>query len=202
MFTGLIEHQGIIHANIKQDGSNRLVIDCALSNLVIGESIAINGVCLTLVPSVQNMLEFDVSPETLHLTNLGGCREGEVVNIERAMLATARLGGHYVSGHIDTTVPLKKITPLGDFIEMTFGEFDIAQMKFLLPKGSISLDGVSLTINEVTERCIKVLLVPHTLENTNFADRKVDEAVNVEFDYLTRIIAHQLSHFISVNKMN
>lgn len=192
MFTGLIEQQGTVISNVVLDVANRLLITADFNDLQAGESIAVNGVCLTLLPDFSQGLAFDVSPETLALTNLGQLQSGAQVNLERAMLATSRFGGHYVNGHVDTTVCLKSISQVGDYIEMVIGEFAACDTIYLLPKGSVTIDGVSLTINALDAACIRLLLVPHTIAHTTLGLRQVGERLNVEFDYLTQIVAHQL----------
>lgn len=192
MFTGLIEQQGVVIANTNHQTANRLLIQTAYKDLQAGESISINGVCLTLLPDFRDGLAFDVSPETLNKTMLGKLSAGDVVNMERAMIATAGFGGHYVSGHVDTTVCLKARHPMGEHVEITVGAFDEGDCRFLLPKGSITLDGISLTINAVENRCIKIMLVPHTLAKTTLGNRQPGDRLNVEFDYIARIVAHQL----------
>ena len=196
MFTGLVEKSGKVIANRSSEGANHLLIDAHFEKLQPGESLAINGVCLTLLPAGEQQLAFDISPETLKLTTLGELRAGDVVNIERAMLASTRFGGHYVSGHVDTTANVRSITPMGEYIEMEIGEFAIPAEMYLLPKGSITLNGVSLTINDVDDGVIKLMLVPHTLNVTTLGQLQVGMRLNVEFDYLTRIVAHQL-RFVS-----
>jgi riboflavin synthase len=192
MFTGLIESFGkIIDNRLSQTGS-RLVIHANLEAVQPGESIAVNGVCLTVLPSEEDYLVFDVSPETLKLTTLGQLIQGQSVNLERALEVGTRMGGHYVSGHVDTTAIVQSICPLGDFVEMTFSDFGIQAKSYLWPKGSITLDGVSLTINSVDKECMAVMLIPHTLAMTTLSDLREGTRVNVEFDYLARIIAHQL----------
>ncbi|KTD25217.1 MULTISPECIES: riboflavin synthase [Legionella] len=192
MFTGIIEQQGVVLANTSIKRANRLEIKSPFEDLKTGESIAVNGVCLTLLPEQCGNLVFDVSPETLHLTTLGQLKQGDKVNLERAMQANARFGGHYVSGHIDTTACFKSMITVGEFLEVIVGDFAACASMYLLPKGSITLDGVSLTINAVTEGDIKLMLVPHTLAQTTLGQFKVGQRLNVEFDYLTRIVAHQL----------
>ena len=199
MFTGLIEKSGQVIANLRTEVANRLLISAEFLQLQTGESVAINGVCLTLLPGCEDQLAFDVSPETLNITTLGELCPGDYVNIERAMLAATRFGGHYVSGHVDTTAYLRSVTPMGDYLEMTVGGFLMPADRYLLPKGSITLEGVSLTINDVVEGDIKLMLVPHTLEVTTLGQLRVGQRLNVEFDYLTRIVAHQLG-FIEVKK--
>jgi len=192
MFTGLIEKKGEVVANLNGNIANRLLIRAPFEALQPGESIAVNGVCLTLLPENDGKLAFDVSPETLKITTLGNLSVGNSVNIERAMLATARYGGHYVSGHVDTTACVKSMVSVDDFINMTIGEFAMPADAYMLPKGSICIDGVSLTINEVVDGCIKVMLVPHTLAVTTLGQLRAGQRINVEFDYLTRVIIHQL----------
>ncbi|WP_419420862.1 riboflavin synthase [Legionella sp. D16C41] len=194
MFTGLIEQQGEVVGNEAGEVANRLILNASFKELQHGESIAVNGVCLTLLPnSHDKYLQFDVSPETLSLTTLGQLKVGDKVNLERAMLASSRFGGHYVSGHVDTMATLLSKKPIGEFYEITVGNFGIAPYLYLLPKGSITLDGISLTINEVNKGNIKLMLVPHTLVKTTFGLKEVGQQVNVEFDYFTRIVAHQLA---------
>ena len=192
MFTGLIEKSGRVVANTRSGVANRLLINAQFEQLQVGESIAVNGVCLTLLPVGEQQLAFDVSSETLKLTTLGELCPGDCVNIERAMMAMTRFGGHYVSGHVDTTACLQSRVEMDDYLEITMGGFATPADMYLLPKGSITLDGVSLTINEVVDGHIKVMLVPHTLGVTTLGQLQVGQRLNVEFDYLTRIVAHQL----------
>jgi riboflavin synthase len=199
MFTGLIEHQGEVLANNLLLGASRLVISSPFSELKTGESISVNGACLTLVPSSTSELHFDLSPETLGLTNLRNLSPGDFVNLERAMLASTRFGGHYVTGHVDATALLQSVVEVGEYIELTVTGFDSTSMAYLIPKGSITMEGVSLTINAVTDNSIKLMLVPHTLSNTNLQALKVGQRMNIEFDYLARIVAHQLKHFGTLN---
>lgn len=201
MFTGIIESKGEVVENQIDGVGRRLIITTAEKNLSVGESIAINGVCLTLLPGFSDKIVFNVSPETLKVTNLEHLSPGQSVNVERAMLGTTRFGGHYVTGHIDTTVRLLKKETLGDFIEFTIGEFQAPELAYLLPKGSIALEGVSLTINAIEKQCIKLLLVPHTLEKTTLGLKEEGDPLNVEFDYLTKIISHQLNMFTKANSI-
>jgi riboflavin synthase len=184
---------------VKEEGRRLLVKvntenkeNTAIQNLSIGESIAINGVCLTLLPDFEEGLAFDISPETLQLTTLGQLVPGERVNLERSMLANTRFGGHYVTGHVETTATLRSIVSIGDCKEIWVDGFQASAQPFLLPKGSICLDGVSLTINTVEASAIQLMLVPHTLAHTNLGSKKVGQHLNVEFDYFTRIVAHQI----------
>jgi riboflavin synthase len=200
VFTGLIESLGVVVDNHASGNGRRLRVETSFEALVSGESIAVNGVCLTVLPDIESMTEksgsiisFDVSPETLNLTALSHLESDAPVNLERSLLVGSRMGGHYVSGHVDTTAHIQTMRVDGEFVEMTIGDFGVNPSAFLLPKGSITLDGVSLTINQVTQDCVMVMLVPHTLAMTTFGTSTMGRVVNVEFDYLARMIAHQLS---------
>ncbi|QDP72966.1 riboflavin synthase [Legionella israelensis] len=194
MFTGIIEQQGKVMENVGQKQAHYLTLTSDFDSLSIGESIAVNGVCLTLASIEKNVLGFDISPETLAKTNLAQLTSGSSVNLERAMSAHSRFGGHYVSGHVDGLAIVKEKKVMNEYIELTISGFQADEMKFLLPKGSISINGVSLTINRVLNNSIELMLVPHTLSLTNLGDLYPDQQVNIEFDYLTRIVAHQLQH--------
>lgn len=192
MFTGLIEQQGRVIANQSSDIANRLVISSTFEDLQVGESIAVNGVCLTLLPTYSGELNFDVSPETLRVTTLGTLSAGDPVNLERAMRAETRFGGHYVSGHVDTMARIQSIQPIGEYVEIELGGFSPTAMMYLIPKGSVTVEGVSLTINAIENQIVKLMLVPHTLLVTTLGSLQIGCLVNIEFDYLTRIVAHQL----------
>jgi riboflavin synthase len=193
MFTGLITHFGIVVANIGNAQGMRLTIDAPFSDLEVGESIAIHGVCLTVLPLEAGKLVFDLSPETLQITMLNTLKAGDKVHLERAMQASTRFGGHYVSGHVDTKAIVQQLKYDNAFLLMVIGGFDTKSMRYLLPKGSITVNGVSLTINQVNTSSIELMLIPHTLEKTTLGTLQLGQSVNIEFDYLTRIIAHQLS---------
>lgn len=192
MFTGLIEHTGQVRANQVRDHVARLIIASEISDIHVGESIAVNGVCLTVLPSDKGELHFDVSPETLKVTTLRDLASGDLVNLERAMVASTRFGGHYVSGHVDTRAEVSAIHQFNEFIELELTGFAPQAMLYLVPKGSVTVEGVSLTINSLGMNSIKLMLVPHTLSHTTLGALKKGQQVNIEFDYLTRIVAHQL----------
>jgi len=192
MFTGLIEQCSEVTEHSVSALGHRLAVRVQGASVVAGESIAVNGVCLTVLPGSEQIACFDVSPETLAVTNLSTLRVGERVNIERAMQASARMGGHYVTGHVDTTATVLSRRELGDFVELIVGDFYREAKKYLLPKGSVTLDGVSLTINAIEHDAIRIMLVPHTLQQTTLGSVQPGWRINVEFDYIARIIAHQL----------
>ncbi|MCX7117661.1 MAG: riboflavin synthase [Legionellales bacterium] len=198
MFTGLIETKGKILSNVSAGSAHRLLIETPFVELQVGESISVNGVCLTLLVDDTCRLAFDVSPETLQLTTLGELSVGDEVNLERAMSSTSRFGGHYVSGHVDTTALVTSIASKGEFLLIKVGGFLRSHQPYLLSKGSITLDGVSLTMNEVVDGCVHVMLVPHTLQVTTLAQWREGRRINVEFDYIARIVAHQLKSSANV----
>lgn len=195
MFTGLIEKKGLVKAVCYAENACRLSIAVDFETLQSGESIAVNGVCLTSLSTSSTALEFDVSAETLRLTALGDLSVGDEVNLERAMLASSRFGGHYVSGHVDTTAIVQGIDVMGEYTQIELSGFNPEAMLYLIPKGSITVSGVSLTINSVVKQGIQFMLVPHTLGHTTLGLLKLGQRVNIEFDYLTQIIAHQLQLF-------
>jgi riboflavin synthase len=192
MFTGLIEQIGrVVSAEIKSTGC-RLIVQAQFDAIQVGESIAVNGVCLTVLSDFKcGEIAFDVSPETLDKTAIGELQSGDCVNLERAMLASSRFGGHFVTGHVDCTARVMAITPFEEYTELAVGDFKIKPDLFLVQKGSIALDGVSLTINSVENNVSRIMLIPHTLENTVLGQKRLGMVLNVEFDYITRIVAHQ-----------
>lgn len=192
MFTGLIEAVGIVKENHVSEHGARLIITVPFQDIIAGESIAVDGVCLTALENGENETSFDVSLETLNKTHLAHLKPLDYVNLERAMQVSSRLGGHYVSGHVDTTAQIISFEAIDTYVKLCVGGFSEKQKAFLITKGSITLNGVSLTINQVLDSHIELMLVPHTLQNTNFMNMQVGQVVNVEFDYMMRIIAHQL----------
>lgn len=193
MFTGIIEHCGEILSCTPTETGHHLQLRAHFAEPKLGESVAVNGICLTLTAASAGVLEFDISPETQACTNSRYFKPGMRVNLERALDAHGRFGGHYVSGHVDTTARVAAIEEAGAYWKLSVNQFKPDARPFLLPKGSITLDGVSLTINRVVENQIELMLVPHTIANTTFQTLTVGQLLNVEFDYITRVIAHQLS---------
>jgi riboflavin synthase len=188
MFTGIIEAVGSIAQRETRGGDVRLVIDAAsldLDGLRLGESIAVSGVCLTVVAIDASRLGFDVSNETLACTTLGNCGEGAAVNLERALRLADRLGGHLVSGHVDGVGRVIDVREDARSRRWTFeAPVDIA--RYIAAKGSIAIDGVSLTVNEVDGARFGVNLIPHTIDHTTFAQRTPGDAVNLEVDLIAR----------------
>lgn len=195
MFTGLVEGMGRIAALTPDGPGLRLVIDPPAEMLAggeanrcqLGDSVALNGCCLTVVAIENDTWSFQAGTETLSKTNLGQLRVGDPVNLERALLANARLGGHFVQGHVDGVGTVDFIDRDGDWITMTFRvpEALAAQM---VPKGSITVDGVSLTVVTVTSDTFSIALIPHTLAVTTLGVRQVGDLVNLETDILGKYV--------------
>lgn len=194
MFTGLIQGVGRLRALEPRDGDIRIHIDTGslpFHAVEMGESIAVNGVCLTVVGFDAASFSADVSTETLSLTTLGGLREGAALNLERALQPTERMGGHMVSGHVDG---MGRVLDVQDDARAQRWRFSMpsALAKYVAKKGSICVDGVSLTVNAVDDTTFEVALVPHTVSHTAFADTEVGDAVNLEIDVVARYVERLL----------
>ena len=185
MFTGIVETIG----KIKTAADRSLVISADLATVKLGDSIAVNGVCLTVSAIQDSDLFFEVMPMTLRDTALGSLRSGDPVNLERAMPADGRFGGHFVSGHVDETGEVEQVSKdeSGYILQIKAGN-----KHFLVPKGSISIDGVSLTIQSVEENSFKVSLVEHTRNITTLSGLRAGRRVNIEYDLLLRYLQNLL----------
>ena len=185
MFTGIVEEIG----KVVSAQAGRLVIGAreTLKNIKSGGSVAVNGVCLTVTDFNATSFTFDIMPETLKRTNLGGLKTGDKVNLERPLAFGGEVGGHLVQGHIDDTGEVIMVTPEGDSVLMRF-EAPPGVMRYVVPKGFIALDGVSLTITERDDKSFGVSLVDYTLKHTNLGSRKVGERVNVEADIIAKYV--------------
>ena len=194
MFTGLIEGVGALRAREARGGDARLTIavgSLPFADVALGESIALNGVCLTVVAFDASSFEADASNETLALTTLGDLPLGAALNLERAMLPTDRLGGHLVSGHVDGVGRVEQVTPDARAQRWRFSA-PAALLKYVALKGSICVDGVSLTVNAVDDAGFEVALIPHTVEHTAFAQTRIGAAVNLEVDLVARYVERLL----------
>lgn len=190
MFTGIIEATGRVVRSEPRGGDVRIAIvaqEFDASDIVLGDSIAVSGCCLTVVVREGNTLAFDVSNESLSLTTLGGLGVGDRVNLEKALRLSDRLGGHLVSGHVDGIGTITAIEPDARSQRWTI-EAPAALMRYIPIKGSICVDGVSLTVNAVANAAFEVNLVPHTVAHTTFGDRRVGDRVNLEIDMLARYL--------------
>lgn len=192
MFTGIIETLGEI-AEIKPTPSGvRLRLASALANeLTPGESLAVNGVCLTVVASNGDGMHLDVSPETLRVSALGSLKRGDVVNLERPLRADSRIGGHFVQGHVDATGTVEDIRQDGDFWWLTV-KFPPSLAPQIVRKGSIAVDGISLTVAGVDDRHFDVQIIPFTWQHTNLHKIKVNDLVNIECDVLGKYAVRAL----------
>ncbi|MGA3171477.1 MAG: riboflavin synthase [Chthoniobacteraceae bacterium] len=188
MFTGLVEATGAVVALHPREGASRLIVRApAISaGSSQGDSIAVNGCCLTVaVPPAAGLLEFDLLDETLRLTNLGSSQS--LVNLERALPATGRLGGHFVQGHVDCASPILDWRPVGSDYRLEIKlPPDFSQ--YIVAKGSIAVDGISLTVAEVTPENFTVWIIPHTRGQTNLSQARPGQLVNLEFDLLAKYV--------------
>jgi len=196
MFTGIINHCGKVEKAIHQATHSAITITHHFANVKLGESIAVNGVCLTVTDMKNQTFNFDVSIETKMLTTLGTLKPGDIVNLERSLAVGDLLGGHFVSGHIDQMVSLTAIKHFPPYQELVFSGIKQEALKFLVKKGSIAVNGVSLTINELTEDGFKVMLIPHTLEITQLGVLKIGDLANVEYDMLAKFVDRRFTPFI------
>lgn len=189
MFTGIITDIGIIE-NIERKGDLRITISTKynMDNVEIGASIACSGVCLTVVEKQANKFVVDVSGETLSCTTADGWDVGSELNLERALKIGDELGGHIVSGHVDGLAEVTDIKEVGDSHEIFLKAPD--DLKFYIAaKGSVTLDGVSLTVNEVNDNIFKINIIPHTWQETTFSNLQTGSKVNLEIDTLARYVA-------------
>jgi riboflavin synthase len=184
MFTGLVELKGTLARRARRGPGLRLALQAALP-LVLGESISVSGACLTVVASDGRSFEADVSLETAAKTTLGAIALGSSVNLERALKVGDRLGGHLVSGHVDAVAELRRVTPVGEAKRLAIG-YPLELARFIAVKGSITLDGVSLTVNEVVGDVLEVMVIPHTLAVTTLGELKPGAPINLEVDTLAR----------------
>jgi riboflavin synthase len=194
MFTGLVESLGRIVDVARTPVGLRVTVGADLaSGLTPGESVAVNGVCLTVVEAAGRSMTFDVSPETARVTTLGALEPGALVNLERSLRVDARLGGHFVQGHVDATGRIEDLRQEGDSYRLTVG-VPGAFMPLIVPKGSIAVDGVSLTVASIDDarHRFDVQLIPFTWQHTRFSASRMGDPVNVECDILGKYVARAL----------
>lgn len=195
MFTGLIQSVGRVAALQPRGGDLRIVIDAGsldLSTTQAGDSIAVSGVCLTALEPHTGGFAADVSNETLACTTLGGLRVGDPVNLERSLTLATPLGGHFVSGHVDGVGRVRSIADDGRSQRWVF-EVPSDLRRYIASKGSVAVNGVSLTVNELTPTGFGVNLIPHTLAHTCFGTMAVGDAINIEIDLLARYVERLMS---------
>ena len=189
MFTGIIEELGKISALTKGDKSLKLKVECnkVTEGLLLGDSVAVNGVCLTAVNFGSSFFEADISYETIAKTSLNNIKTGSIVNLERALTLSSRLGGHIIQGHIDGTGRILNITKYGDSYKL-FISYPEYIDKYIVSKCSIAIDGISLTVADVKNKSFEVAVIPHTYENTNLKYKKNGDTVNLESDIIARYV--------------
>lgn len=195
MFTGIIVATGRVAALAERGGDLELAIDAAAldpKRIAIGDSISVEGVCLTVTRKADGCFFADVSRETLAKTTLGTLAQGSRVNLEPSLRAGDALGGHWVSGHVDAVGKLKTLVQDARSWRLEF-ELPAQLMRFVAPKGSICINGVSLTVNHVEGRRFDVNIIPHTRQVTTLGDLKIDDGVNIEIDVIARYLARLMS---------
>ena len=188
MFTGLIEAVGEIAGHMPVGAGFRLLVTTELAGSVKpGDSMSVNGVCLTMLLANAGTVQADVGPETAKVTTLGGLQRGDLVNLERPLRADSRLGGHFVQGHVDATGCVEQIRPEADCQRLTLS-FPPQLASYIVRKGSIAVDGISLTVADLTRDSFDVQIVPFTWEHTNLRTLKVGNRVNLECDVLGKYV--------------
>ena len=190
MFTGIIEEAGEVRRLLSQQTGARLEIGCGmvLSDAAPGVSIAVNGVCLTAVEVGAAHFSVDLAPETLNRSNLGDLRTGSLVNLERPLALSERLSGHIVQGHVDGTGELLSLEELGDGNWWLRVKVPAELDRYMIHKGSISLDGISLTIAALADGVVSVAIIPHTYEVTNLRTRKPGDRIDIEVDLIAKYV--------------
>lgn len=187
MFTGLIETVGAVTSVQKTSGGMKLsVLPMAGFELQVGDSVAVNGVCLTATTDRKDV-SFDISPETMRSTNLGELKMNEQVNLERALRLSDRLGGHMVTGHVDAVGLITERRASGEY---TFYSFEAPDevLRYIVKKGSVAVDGISLTVTGLNHRSFDVAIIPHTLTGTNIGGKRAGDRVNLEVDIIGKYV--------------
>jgi len=194
MFTGIIETLSTIEKINQTKTGNKIILtrNKVLDDLMDGDSISVNGVCLTITNLTNKTFTLEIVKETLTKTNLGELKTGEVVNLERALTLSKPLGGHILQGHVETTGVIVEKSIIGDSAEMTVA-IDPKFLRYCIPKGSIALDGISLTIADLNENFVKIALIPHTLQNTTLGLKIEGDSLNIETDIIGKYIERLIS---------
>ncbi len=195
MFTGLIEDVGKIVSLVRSGESGKLTVATALpvAEIRLGDSVAVNGVCLTVTRQESAGMTFDVSPESLERSNLGDLKTGDKVNLERALRLSDRLGGHIVTGHVDCIARVEARRQQANALIFSFCLLEPAMARYLVPKGSVTIDGISLTVNNVTSHTFSVSIIPHTADMTTLTLRKPGDPVNIETDIIGKYVERLLN---------
>jgi len=201
MFTAIVENRGKILKVEYRDKGKRLTLELPvdLTEVQPGDSININGSCLTVVEKKGQTIEFDLSSETIQKTVLGNLKAGDFVNLERALKLTDRLGGHIVTGHIDGIGVIVEKRKEADFVHLRI-RIPKAISRYVVQKGAIAIDGISLTVNECQEEEVQMVLIPYTIEKTTLVEKKAGDRVNVEADILAKYVEKLLDRGGSKSK--
>jgi riboflavin synthase len=194
LFTGLILETGEIMSVKQRSGGAILSLKSkeTASAARLGDSISVNGVCLTVVDISGNELSFDLSDETLRSTNLGGLKKGDIINIEPSLSPSSKIGGHFVTGHVDTVGRIRSKTHIGDMLKFEI-EAPPKATGFLVEKGSVAVDGISLTVVDILKDGFTLVIIPHTAKLTTLGVKGVGDSVNIEVDILGKYVARFLN---------
>ena len=207
MFTGLVETIGTVTALVDLDpstsggnGTSLTISNAAsiLSDVALGDSISVNGTCLTVTEFEPSSFKVGVAPETLRRTNLGSLKEGDNVNLERAVSATTRMGGHFVQGHVDTVASISSVTPDGNALTFRLSPREKEVLRYIVEKGYVTLDGASLTVTQVNDAqgWFEVMLIAYTQEKVVTAAKKPGDWVNVEIDVVGKIVEKSVTAYL------
>jgi riboflavin synthase len=189
MFTGIVEEMGVVQGVVKglQGTSLTILAQSVMEGLAIGESVSLSGACMTVAACEEDRFRVDLSPETLKVTTLGLLKTGDPVNLERAMKLTSRLSGHVVTGHVDAMGTIRDRVQDANAVHLTI-EAPQPVLRLCVPKGAITVDGVSLTINEITAHGCRVTIIPHTAKHTTLGIKVAGDRVNLESDLIGKYI--------------
>ena len=189
MFTGIAEGTGVIASLERDDDIVRITVNHSLDNndISINDSICCSGICLTVVKQNKSSFQVEMVPETIERSTAKYWNEGTIINLERAMLPTTRMGGHYLQGHVDTVVQIKDIQHFENSAIFNIS-VDQGMMKYIVEKGYVGLDGLSLTVAKINNNDFDIALIPHTLKITNFGTKKISDSLNLEIDIVAKYV--------------
>tara|TARA_S200000501_G_C20619290_1_gene653874 strand:- start:156 stop:743 length:588 start_codon:yes stop_codon:yes gene_type:complete len=189
MFTGLIEEIGLVSGLNKNNDGIELTLEAkkVLKDLSVNDSIACSGVCLTVIQKDDNTFKVQIIHETLNRTTAKMWKKGSLINLERSLLPTTRMGGHFVQGHVDNVINIKKIDIIGDSAVWQFS-LPKSLKHYIVQKGSVCLDGISLTVSDKNHDHFSVALIPHTLKKTTWSEKIVGDSINIEVDIMAKYI--------------
>ena len=189
MFTGIAEGKGIIASLERDDDIVRITVNHSLDNndISINDSICCSGICLTVVKQNKSSFQVEMVPETIERSTAKYWNEGTIINLERAMLPTTRMGGHYLQGHVDTVVQIKDIQHFENSAIFNIS-VDQGMMKYIVEKGYVGLDGLSLTVAKINNNDFDIALIPHTLKITNFVTKNISDSLNLEIDIVAKYV--------------